>query len=127
MSGLKIQILGNNLCVVPKSFSGFPRARTARPYGQKRFLHAVGTARARCPFREFLSDFAGRRGYGFAIALLSLCDISPKKGIFADPYAGCAELSFCATVKNLTQKKACLQKPVYKLQYQTLGNLPFII
>ncbi len=29
---------------------------------------------------------SGRRGYGFAITLLSLRDISPNRGIFADPY-----------------------------------------
>ncbi len=28
----------------------------------------------------------GSRGYGYAITLLSLRDISPKRGIFADPY-----------------------------------------
>lgn len=30
---------------------------------------------------------ADRRGYGFTAALLSLCDVFPKKGFFADPYS----------------------------------------
>ena len=38
------------------------------------------------PRRGELRSPAGRRGYGFAITLLSLCDIFPNREIFADPY-----------------------------------------
>ncbi len=54
------------------------RATRNRPYRCRE--------RPLCRSAGFSQTSAGRRGYGFAITLLSLRDISPIRGIFADPY-----------------------------------------
>ena len=45
--------------------------------------------------REVSSDLGGAPSYGFAITLLSLRDISPIRGIFADPYGDCVSPLGC--------------------------------
>ena len=52
-----------------------------------RLCVTIGLVQNRTLLGRFVKrPYAGRRGYGFAITLLSLRNISPIRGIFTAPY-----------------------------------------
>ncbi len=55
----------------------------------------------------------GSRGYGYAITLLSLRDISPKRGIFADPY----NLQINIFFANFADRQGCLSLRAYQIYF----------